>query len=245
MDTLSFSTARLLVRKNLEELDPNGSIMYNDESGSADTYNDNGSLDDIIRRNLPEAINAIHKIAPVQLVEGEKHVFPSDDNGCVQITEDGVIVIKLQSSDSFLRLVEFQAKDSNIVVTDILPEASPEGRKQLNPYIRGKADRPRLVLTQNSFSAPVLKYYSLTVIAPYVILPYDGDVRWGTSQRWPLCLNRFSYVKKQLYNESSPASSYNISRALRENIIDYLTALVLETYSDQRAQAFYKKAAAF
>ena len=79
MVTLSPSTAIELVRKNLDELDPNGSVMYEDENGSADEYGDNASLDDIIRRNLPEAINAVHLTAPVAMLEGKEHDFTGQD----------------------------------------------------------------------------------------------------------------------------------------------------------------------
>ena len=47
MTTLHVSDAVELVRKNLDELDPNGSIMLDDENGSAERYGDNMSLNDM------------------------------------------------------------------------------------------------------------------------------------------------------------------------------------------------------
>ena len=146
MTTLNASDVLTLVRKNLDELDPNGSIMYQDENGSSADYGDNESLDEIILRNLPEAINAVHLAAPSALLEGEDAVL-SGETPAPNVTvtlDNGVLSVNLADS-ACIRLVAFQAKDSDIVVTDIIPEASAEAHKQLNQYIRGRKDRPRLV----------------------------------------------------------------------------------------------------
>lgn len=215
MVTLSPSDAVTLVRKNLDELDPNGSVMYDPD----DAHGDNASLDDIIRRMLPEAVNEVHLAAPTQLLEGKAvtAVNPA--------ISEGVLSFSLGADSKYLRLVAFRATDSGIVVTDPLPEASPEGRKQLNKYIRGRYDRPRLVLLQGRHTGPAFKYYSMS------------DGYGGTAAD---AIAQLSIVEEQFY--SADATGYEISRRLRQNIIDALTAKVLETYSDQRAQAFYQKA---
>lgn len=215
MVTLSPSDAVTLVRKNLDELDPNGSVMYDPD----DSHGDNASLDDIIRRMLPEAVNEVHLAAPTQLLEG-KAVTVVDP-----AISEGVLSFSLGADSKYLRLVAFRAADSGIVVTDPLPEASPEGRKQLNKYIRGRYDRPRLVLLQGRHTGPAFKYYSMS------------DGYGGTAAD---AIAQLSIVEEQFY--SADATGYEISRRLRQNIIDALTAKVLETYSDQRAQAFYQKA---
>lgn len=227
MLTLEPSAAVELVRKNLDELDPNGSVMYDDENGSSDDFGDNRSLDDIIRRNLPEAINAVHMTAPVQLLEGNEHEFTGQDT--ISLSEDGVLSVNLSPDSRMLRLVAFQATDSPIVVTDALAEASPEGRKQLNRFIRGRADRPRLVLIQGKHTGPELKYYTITDASQF------PDAKTA--------VKRFSYVKEQFYDANT--SGYPISRLLRQHIIDRLTAMVMETYGDQRATIFNNKANAF
>ena len=218
MMTLTPSDAVALVRKNLDEVEPNGSVMYGDEN------EDNLSIDDIVKKNLPEAINAVQKAAPVSLLEGKEHLFSGSDTVTIN---DGVLSFTLASSSKYMRLVAFQSADSDIVVTDTIPEASPEARKQLNRYIRGRADRPRLVLLQGRHSGPAFNFYSLTDPSAYA-----GNPRAAVAQ--------FSYVEEQLY--SSAATGYPISRRLRQNIIDCLTAMVMETYSDQRSQLFYQKA---
>ena len=215
MVTLSPSDAVILVRKNLDELDPNGSVMYDPDNA----HGDNESLDDVIRRMLPEAVNEVHLAAPTALLEGK------DVTAENPAMSDGVLSFSLGEDSKFLRLVAFRASDSAIVVTDPLPEASPEGRKQLNQYIRGRYDRPRLVLLQGRHTGPAFKYYSMRD-------GYNGTAEDAIAQ--------LSIVEELFY--SAEATGYDISRRLRQNIIDTLTAKVLETYSDQRAQVFYQKA---
>ena len=153
MVTLTNTDAVTLVRKNLDELDTNSSQMVEDN------YEDNKNLDNIIRRNLPEAVNAVVLAAPSALLEGK--TATSSDMDSVSATTDGVLSFELKSTTKFLRLVAFRAADSDIVVTDAIPEASPEGRKQLNGYVRGRYDRPRLVQGQGFHTGPAFRYYTL------------------------------------------------------------------------------------
>ena len=224
MTTLSISEAVALVRKNLDEMDPNASVMYQDEN------EDNTSLDDTVERHLPEAVNQIHLAAPVQLLEGEEIDMGEEEDSAVDVSDDGVLSVSLPESSRFLRLVAFQAADSPVVVTDVLAEASPEGRKQLNPYIRGRYDRPRLVQEQGTHTGPLFRYYSLETPSDYSSDPVSA-------------IKRLSFIREQIY--SAGATGYPISRRLRQNILDCLTAMVLETYGDQRAQSFYQKASIF
>ena len=224
MATLAVETAVALVRKNLDEQDPNGSIMYDDQNGSSAAYGDNESLDSLIAKDLPEAVNAVHKIAPVNLLEGKDAV--AGDYYTVASVADGVMSFVLKADTNYLRLVAFRASDSDIVVSDVIPEASPEGRKQLNPHIRGRKDRPRLVQLQGRHTGPSFKYYSCGSTATVAVL---------------------IFVQEQFYTPQvgSTEVTYDISRRLRQNIIDYLTAQVMETYGDQRSQAYYQKALTF
>ena len=216
--TLLVSTAVELVRKNLDELEPNGSVMYADED------NNNSSLDDIIERNLPEAINAVQKVAPVQLLEGEE----ANIIGYTRILEGHNRPLGIHTSgDTILRVVAFRVKDSEITLTDYTPEASVEGRKQLNEYTRGTYDKPVLVREQANLHDWI--YYSLK----------DTTETVGN----PVATFQVIYEKK--YADTIPAEGYAISSLLRQNIIDYLTARVMETYSDQRAQAFFTRALQF
>lgn len=213
MYTLTNAEAVSLVRKNLEELSTNSSEMVPDD------YGDNTALDDIIKRNLPEAINAVTLAAPAALLEG---IAGEPDS--VAISDDGVLSFSLAANSGFLRLVAFRASDSGIVVTDAIAEASPEGRKQLNGYIRGRYDRPRLVQGQGYHTGPTFKYYTLK----------------STTTSTATAIALFLYAKEQVYSNS--VTEYSVPRRLRQNILDCLTAMVLETYSDQRAQSWFERA---
>jgi len=229
MINLSVADAQALVRKNLDEQDPNGSIMYDDQNGSAAAYGDNRSLDSLIAQNLPEAINAVHKAAPVHLLEGVE--FSSSTHMATSpaaaVSQDGVLSFTLKSDTKYLRLVAFQAADSDIVVTDAIPEASPEGRKQLNKYIRGRKDRPRLVILQGKHTGPSFKYYSIGTPSSYSSNPASA-------------IGQMAFIQEVEY--AAATTTYAISRRLRQNIVDHLTAMVMETYGDQRSQAYYQKA---
>ena len=214
-----------LVRRNLDELDPNGSLMYNDENGSSGDYGDNQSLDSTIARFVPEAINTVHLAAPVALLEGDSELTPAS----VSLSQDGVLSFALPSGSSYLRLVGFRAIDSSIVVTDTIPQASPEGRKQLNPHIRGRADRPRLVILQGK-AGPDFKYYSVDTPGQYTHDPESAIA--------------FLSIIHELHY-SVGARSYDISPRLKQNVVDQVTARVLETYGDQRYQLYQQRSITF
>lgn len=230
MTSFSTSVAILRVRKNLDEIDPNGSIMYYPASSE---NKDNTSLDDIIKRNLPEAINAVHLSAPVTVLSGTDATF----DGNVSVDKDGVMGFKLtHSAGEILRMVEFKAKDSDIVVTDVLEEASPEGRKQLNKYIRGRSDRPRLVRTQKDKDS--FLYYSVTGNG-------SSTETFTPSTKVDVC--RYILAVKYNLNGTDADPSYSIdSPKIEQNIIDYLTGMVLETYTlPEKAKVFYERSTIF
>jgi hypothetical protein len=240
MTPFSVSDATQLVRKNLDELDPNGSIMYNDQGGSADQYNDNSSMNDLIERLMPEAINAVNMAAPVALLEGTD--VKSSATYAAVTGDAKVLKISFASDQHYMRLVAFRAADSDIVVTDTIAEASPEGRKQHNNYIRGTADRPRLVLEQGSQDgSPSFRYYSFASntasptssdIATFIILK---EVRYRDTN--------YGYTAATT-NPAVPAR-YDSCQRLRQNYADYITARVMETYNDARAQAYIQRALSF
>ena len=215
MITLTNAEAIAVVRRNLEELDTNSSEMLIDD------YEDNTAVDAVIRKSLPEAINSVVLAAPSALLEG----VAAEAEGLS--IEDGVLSFSLPADSGFLRLVAFRAADSGIVVTDAIAEASPEGRKQLNRHIRGRYDRPRLVQGQGFHTGPTFKYYTLKAETA------------DASEAIAL----FLYFKEQHCSPS--AEGYDIPRRIRQNILDYLTAMVMDIYNDQRSQVYYQKANIF
>ena len=243
MLSLSSNTAIKKVRKTLDELQPNGSVMYGSENA------DNESLDEIIRRSIAEAANAVHMAAPVELLEGENISFEAPAPFAVLQFErvnsvyTGVAQIWLPSDCNFLRLVSFKAADSPIVLTSTVPQASPEGHKQLNPYIRGRYDRPVLVRRQGSPGV----YASLAETPPdFLYYTFSNPAHYA--EHIPQAIPIFEYIPRQEYitpTQQVSNPTYKVATRVEENVIAYLTALVMETYSDQRAQVFFTRAADF
>lgn len=202
--TINPSTAVLLVRKNLDEVGLNDSVMY----GTAqDENSDNNSMDDIIAKNLPEAINEVHRAAPVALLDGIESASGSAGSPS-EIT-----------ATNFLRLVACKDAGTGIVLSEAFLESSVEARKQANPYIQGTSDRPRLIMCLGGDTSVTFKYYSAE----------------GATTLY--------YVSIAVYTTTNP--SYKYSTRLRQNIIDWLTAKVMETYNDARAQSYYTRALSF
>lgn len=230
MTTLTLAEAVLLVRKNLDEIGANGSVMF----GAA---SDNVSLDQTIKRSLPEAVNHIHLTAPVELLDWEDEaVSPAG------ITSSGVddetrqvLTFTLPQNSDFLRLVSFKTKDSQVVVTKVHGSASAEGRKQANRHIRGRYDRPRLIMEQGSASAktPTFRYYSLR--EPYTAA--TGHTAAGDN------IDFLRIIKEQQFDRTlTDSQGYDISYRVRQNIIDYLTALTMQVCGYQGAELFIQKA---
>lgn len=74
--------------------------------------------------------------------------------------KDGVVTITMKTPTS--RILSVKCADSDYVLTELIPEDSAEGRKQLNKYIRGTFDDPRIVLLKkwSGDHMPRMKYYT-------------------------------------------------------------------------------------
>lgn len=209
MFTITPAYAVERVRKNLDEQGLNESLMYADEN------TDNASLDSLVSKSLPEAINAVHRAAPAYLLEGKD----TEPLSCT--IEDNVLEFSVEGK--ILRLAAFQAADSEIVVTDPIPEDSPEGRKQLNPYIRGTYDNPRLVKMQGADSPALFKYYSLR-----------GGSFAGGARR---AIHKLKIIESLSYEEE--AREYPVSADLVDSAIDQLTADVIILLGGDTEKAKY------
>lgn len=205
--------AILLVRKNLDEQGVNDSYIIDLDDVDSD------ELDSILVKNLPEAINAVHSACPVQLLDGE--VLSGSDLNEVSIDVNGVLSFSI--SKEMLRLVAFRAEDSVYVITKPVAEDSFEGRMQLNPYTQGTPDCPRLVLMQGKEQAgkSSFRYYSLGRF-------YSTPVQ---------AIARFEYIPRYSYREG--VSSYDVAENVVENVIDYLTGMMLVTYGNATGASYY------
>ena len=212
MYLLTKDKAILLVRKNLDEQSVNDSDIIDLDDVDSD------ELESILVKNLPEAINAVHSASPVQLLDGE--LLSGIDLNEVSIA-DGVLSFSI--SKELLRLVAFRAEDSVYVITKPVAEDSFEGRMQLNPYTQGTPDRPRLVLMQGKDRAgkSSFRYYS-------VEKTYADPAQ---------AIARFEYIPRYSYSEG--VSSYGVAENVVENVIDYLTGMMLVTYGQAEKAQYY------
>lgn len=172
MFQLSINSATSFVRTALDELT---TVEEIGQLVDADAVN----LQRLVVNTIVEAVVKTHQGAASVLVDGLKGVMGVDFNA--ELDDNGVITITMLQDT--LRVASIQAGDSPVVLTDIVPENSAEGRKQQNIYVRGVADDPRVVLQKRwSMSyKPILKYYSTEmpqcpkIHLEYIPYPYVGE----------------------------------------------------------------------
>lgn len=221
MKTLTVADAIAAVRKNLDEQGLNDSVMYSDENA------DNESFDLIVAKTLPEAINDVNSAASPEELEGDdisKDITYGDSPSPVGLE------FTIPADGDFLRLVRLSSPQLSDIVTDVIAEASPEGRKQLNPHIRGTYDRPRLVQTQGTVTSPTFRLYSLKE------LPRDDNGDPATAG-----LLKVSIVKRLKYDAGTTA--YSVSAALVQRVINHLTSLVLSVLDNSDKAKYFEELA--
>lgn len=198
MTTITPSDALPLVRKNLDEIEFNPSVMY-----AADTT-DNSSLDTVIQKTLPEAINIVNLAAPLSHLEGE------DLSGAVSISGS---VAAITLNDEPIRILAVKAEDSDVVISEerILLAGSIEALKQGSQYARGTYDDPEIVMA----SLDSLIYYG---------------IRNATGTTVTTVFDIFKGIKRKYY--SSNSDSYSVSSRLYWPIVDHLTGMVLQIYGE-------------
>ena len=207
MYQLSIISATAFVRTALDELttvEETGMLV------DADAVN----LQRLVVNSIVEAVVKTHQGALSVLidgnigVQGEDYTAELDDNGVITIT-------MLQDT---LRVASVQAADSPVVLTDIVPEDSAEGRKQLNKYVRGVSDDPRVVL-QKRWSGPyrpIMKYYST-----------EEDTCPAIS---------LEYVPYPVLEEAV----ISISPQLEYAVLNELVAMVLDSVNQHEKAALYR-----
>lgn len=207
MYQLSIISATAFVRTALDELttvEETGMLV------DADAVN----LQRLVVNSIVEAVVKTHQGALSVLidgnigVQGEDYTAELDDNGVITIT-------MLQDT---LRVASVQAADSPVVLTDIVPEDSAEGRKQLNRYVRGVSDDPRVVL-QKRWSGPyrpIMKYYST-----------EEDTCPAIS---------IEYVPYPVLEEAV----ISISPQLEYAVLNELVAMVLDSVNQHEKAALYR-----
>jgi hypothetical protein len=134
--------------------------LYSIEAEGMVGISDDLNLRKQVEDSIVEAVVKTHKNAPSFLLEGISGLYGVNHDLEFDSKGDGIITISMLKDT--LRIISVKAKDSDIVVCNFLPEDSAEGRKQLNKYVRGVPDDPRVVMMQTGADdyRPILKYYT-------------------------------------------------------------------------------------
>lgn len=162
MFQLSIGAACAYVRRVLDELTSVEEIGMLVSPDAVDLHK-------LVEGSIVEAAVRIHNLAPAIMIDGVKGAEGADYS-----LENTQGVLKITMLKDTIRIASVQASDSGIVVSDLIPEDSAEGRKQLNEYVRGVPDDPRVVLAKAWASdyCPILRYYTAEAENPSVELYY-------------------------------------------------------------------------
>lgn len=164
MYQLGIGAACTFVRTALDEL------MSVEETGQLIEV-DALDLHRLVENLIVEAVVTTHSGASHLLIDGISGAEGVDYKS--EMVGDVITVTMLKDT---LRLSSIQAGDSDVVVSEPVPEDSAEGRKQLDIYAKGVYDDPRVVLAKRWAGEyrPVLRYYSAKnkSVKPDITLEY-------------------------------------------------------------------------
>lgn len=153
MYPLTVKAALAYVRRSIDELISAQEIGLIMEPDALDLHK-------LVEGCMVEAVVRAYASAPVFSLEGEKAVKEEDYS--LELA-DGVATISMLTPTS--RVLSIKCADSDILVSDMVLENSAEGRQQLNKYIRGTYDAPRVVLLKQweNDHMPRMRYYTTTL----------------------------------------------------------------------------------
>jgi hypothetical protein len=167
MFQLSISATCAYVRRVLDELTSVEEIGMLVSPDAVDIHK-------LVEGTIVESAVKIHNLAPAIMLDGVKGT--EGDDYTLDLANN---VITITMKKDTIRVSSIKAMDSDIVVCDFIPEDSAEGRKQLNKYVRGIPDDPRVVLAKewNGNYQPILRYYTylsekLTPMIELYYVPY-------------------------------------------------------------------------
>lgn len=152
MYSLTVKGAFAYVRRAIDELTTAEEIGHLVDPDAIDLHR-------LVEGAMVEAVVKAYSLAPSHILEGETAVKGEDYE--LEL-KDKVVTISMLTPTA--RVVSVQCNDSEVILSDLIPENSAEGRKQLNKYIRGTYDDPRLVLLKkwNGDNMPRMRYYTTT-----------------------------------------------------------------------------------
>ena len=152
MYSLTVKGAFAYVRRAIDELTTAEEIGHLVDPDAIDLHR-------LVEGAMVEAVVKAYSLAPSHILEGETAVEGKDYE--LEL-KDKVVTISMLTPTA--RVVSVQCNDSEVILSDLIPENSAEGRKQLNKYIRGTYDDPRLVLLKqwDGDNMPRMRYYTTT-----------------------------------------------------------------------------------
>lgn len=150
MFQLTVKAALAYVRRAIDELKSAEDIGHLTEPDAIDLHR-------LVEGAMVEAAVKAYTLAPAHSLEGE--IATEGQDYSLEL-KDGVVTITMLSPTS--RILSVKCADSEIILGELFPENSAEGRKQLNKYIRGTYDDPRLILLKqwNGDHMPKMRYYT-------------------------------------------------------------------------------------
>lgn len=162
MFQLSISAACAYVRKVLDE------FTSVEEIGML-VSPDAVELHKLVEASMVEAVVKITDRAPAVMIDGVMATQGTDFSVGVK---DEVLTISMLKDTA--RIASVKVSDSEVIVCELIPEDSAEGRKQLDKYVRGVPDDPKLVLAKvwAGDYLPKLRYYTTKSDDPTVELEY-------------------------------------------------------------------------
>lgn len=215
MFQLGISAACAYVRKSLDELTSVEDIGLIASPDAIDLHK-------IVEDSIVEAAVRVHERANVLMMEGE---VATKDTGykASQNTKDKTIVeIAFNKGHEAVRIVSLKASDSSYVITELIPEDSAEGRKQLDANVRGTYDDPRAVLLKKwtNDHCPEIRYYSAAS---------DSKLPEFTIE----------YVPYPIINEQM----IKVCSRLQYAVLNELTAMVMDSLSLHERAALHREKA--
>lgn len=225
MYQLSIISATSFVRTALDELETVEEIGL---LVDADAVN----LHRIVSNSICEAVVTTHMGAAPSLISGiiatvkPESEEEKENETILEVEEEPAFsvefdkgVVSITMLKDTLRVVSVNASDSLVVVGNIYPELSAEGRKQLSKYVRGTYDDPRVIMQQrwSGTYRPVLKYYSALD---------ENDCPEMTVE----------YVPYPVLTEDTVYISHQLEYA----VLNELVAMILDSVKEHQKAALYR-----
>lgn len=229
MYSLTVSAAKDYIRKILDELtsvEDIGMLVLPDAV----------DLHKLVEGFLVESVVKVHSEAPSLLIDGLSGVKGIDFSAEIN---DGVVEIEMLKDT--LRVASVKVSDSPFVVTELIPEDSAIARAQLNEYVRGIADDPRVVLAKKWAGdyLPVLRYYSTTKEKIYIdeLQAKTAEALLEEGEKGNYVIVDVEYVPYPIIEETVVL----ISPRLENAVLNELAAMVLDALSMSEKAALYRE----